>query len=117
NGTMDIRPTPAKELAALVGGRYLGSDSHMVSGFNEIHRVRKGDCVFVDHPKYYDKALNSAASTVIINREVELREGKALIVHDQPFTAFNRLTSYYLPPVFSRVSIAPTASIATSAVI
>jgi UDP-3-O-[3-hydroxymyristoyl] glucosamine N-acyltransferase len=28
---------------------------------NEIHVVEKGDIVFVDHPKYYTKALNSAA--------------------------------------------------------
>jgi UDP-3-O-[3-hydroxymyristoyl] glucosamine N-acyltransferase len=29
-------------------------------GMNEIHVVEKGDIVFVDHPKYYTKALNSA---------------------------------------------------------
>jgi UDP-3-O-[3-hydroxymyristoyl] glucosamine N-acyltransferase len=36
---------------------------------NEIHG-RKGDIVFVDHPKYYDKALNSAATIVLINKKM-----------------------------------------------
>jgi hypothetical protein len=28
---------------------------------------------FVDHPKYYDKALNSAATIVLINKNVASR--------------------------------------------
>ena len=43
---------------------------------NEIHVVTPGDIVFVDHPKYYDKALQSAATIVLINKEVECPEGR-----------------------------------------
>ncbi len=114
---MDITPTPARELAAIVEGRFIGRDDHMVSGFNEIHRVRKGDCVFVDHPKYYDKALGSPASTIIINKEVDVPEGKAIIVHDEPFTAFNRLTAHFIPPRYSKANVAASARVASSAVI
>ena len=114
---MDIAPFPALELAAIVNGRFIGHDDHLVTGFNEIHRVRKGDCVFVDHPKYYDKALGSAASTVIINKEVPVPEGKAIIVHAEPFTAFNRLTAHFVPPSFCKTNVAATARVASSAVI
>ncbi len=41
----------------------------MISGLNEIHMVEAGDITFVDHPKYYDKALNSKATTIIINKK------------------------------------------------
>jgi UDP-3-O-[3-hydroxymyristoyl] glucosamine N-acyltransferase len=46
---------------------------------NEIHVVETGDIVFVDHPKYYDKALNSAATIVLINKKF-CPEGKALLI-------------------------------------
>ncbi len=70
---------------------------HPVSGLNEIHKVVPGDVVFVDHPKYYDRALSSAATTVIINKKVPVPEGKALIFSKDPFADFNRLLRYFSP--------------------
>ena len=108
---MKIKPTPLKEIAKLINAKHIGSDSHLISGFNEIHRVEKGDVVFVDHPKYYDKALKSAATTIIINKEVDCPEGKALIICDEPFTAFNILTRHFVPLSYSNVNISPTAKL------
>jgi UDP-3-O-[3-hydroxymyristoyl] glucosamine N-acyltransferase len=59
--------------------------------------VEHGDIVFVDHPKYYDKALHSAATTIIINKEVTCPIGKALIISQTPFDEFNRLTRHFMP--------------------
>jgi UDP-3-O-[3-hydroxymyristoyl] glucosamine N-acyltransferase len=59
--------------------------------------VQNGDIVFVDHPKYYEKALHSAATTIIINKEVDCPSGKALILSDKPFDIFNKLTNYFCP--------------------
>lgn len=71
---------------------YRGNESAIISGINEIHRVEEGDLVFVDHPKYYDKALNSAATVVIINKaDVNIPEGKGIIISDEPFTLFNQI--------------------------
>ena len=52
---------------------------------------------FVDHPKYYAKALNSAATVVLINKEVVCPEGKALLLHPDPFDAFVRLMRHFRP--------------------
>jgi len=43
------------------------------------------DLTFVDHPKYYEKALQSEATTNLINKAVTPPEGKALILSDHPF--------------------------------
>lgn len=92
------RPYKVSELASLLDCRFVGDPNHNITGLNEIHRVNAGDLVFVDHPKYYAKALDSSASTVLINTEdVELPKGKALILVDEPFTAFNRLIDYFSP--------------------
>jgi UDP-3-O-[3-hydroxymyristoyl] glucosamine N-acyltransferase len=114
---MQINPTSLKEIAALINAEYVGSDTHLITGFNEIHRVTAGDIVFVDHPKYYDKALNSAATTIIINKEVVCPEGKALIIHNEPFTAFNILTQHFQPKQYSTQPISATASIGKDTVI
>ncbi len=66
-----------------------------VLGMNEIHVVESGDIVFVDHPKYYDKALKSAATIVLINKEVDCPEGKALLISDDPFRDFNKLINIF----------------------
>lgn len=60
-----------KQIAAIIGCEFVGAEDFPVLGMNEIHVVEPGDIVFVDHPKYYDKALKSLATIVLINKEVE----------------------------------------------
>ena len=91
---MRIEPnTTLKCVADFIGAKkMIGSPDFIISGLNEIHEVEPGDITFVDHPKYYSKALNSAATTIIINTDqVDCPDGKALLVHDCPFDAFNKL--------------------------
>ena len=83
------------EIASLLGIRYVGEVNHQITGLNEIHFVESGDIVFVDHPKYYSKALNSSATTILINREVECPKGKALLISNEPFSDFNRLITHF----------------------
>src|SRR5688500_12880566 len=94
-------PQKLKHIAALLDARFTGSPDHIISGLNEIHKVEPGDIVFVDHPKYYDKALASKATTIIINKEVECPAGKALILSDDPFSAYNKLVSHFQPVQYS----------------
>lgn len=86
-----------KEIAELVGCDFEGDDQFPITGINEIHQVEHGDIVFVDHPKYYDKALQCAASVIIINKKVECPEGKALLFSDDPFSTYNQLTKHFSP--------------------
>jgi len=106
-----------KEIAGLLNCEFVGNENFEVLGMNEIHVVEKGDIVFVDHPKYYDKALNSAATIVLINKKVECPEGKALLISDDPFRDFNKLTHYFKPFQFSGVAISPTAVIGEGTII
>lgn len=86
-----------KEIAELIDCKFIGSSDFLISGINEIHKVEAGDLVFVDNEKYYEKALRSAATTVLINKEVECPDGKALIISDNPFEDFNILTRHFNP--------------------
>ena len=73
------KPVPVTAIAQLIGADLLGNKNGNATGINEIHKVEKGDIVFVDHPKYYDKCINSAASFIIINKETTVPEGKARV--------------------------------------
>jgi len=88
-------------IADLLDFPFKGNKNLSVTGINEIHRVEQGDIVFVDHPKYYDKALNCSASVVLINKEVEVPEGKGIIICDDPFRSFNFILNYFNPFTFS----------------
>jgi UDP-3-O-[3-hydroxymyristoyl] glucosamine N-acyltransferase len=106
-----------KEIAEIIGTPYVGADDFLVLGMNEIHVVTPGDIVFVDHPKYYDKALQSAATVVLINKEVECPKGKALLISDDPFRDFNTLTRHFRPFVAATAHIAPSSTIGEGTVI
>ena len=112
-------PTPhtLKQIAEIIDCKFIGDDDFQVLGMNEIHVVEPGDIVFVDHPKYYDKALQSAATIVLINKEVECPQGKALLVSDDPFRDFNKLTDYFKPFVNSDKLIASSAKIGKNTII
>jgi UDP-3-O-[3-hydroxymyristoyl] glucosamine N-acyltransferase len=90
-------PVPVKEIAALIGARIVGNENGMAAGINEIHKTEPGDLVFVDHPKYYSKCINSAADFIIINTETEVPEGKALLITDQPFEAYCKIVAHFRP--------------------
>jgi UDP-3-O-[3-hydroxymyristoyl] glucosamine N-acyltransferase len=94
------------EIAKLLDVEYIGADDFPIYGCNEIHVVEDGDIVFVDHPKYYEKALKSKASVVLINKKVDCPKGKALLISKDPFTDFNKLTKYFKPfkPAFKLIS-------------
>ena len=91
------KPHTLKEIAQLVDCKFIGNDDFLILGMNEIHVVEPGDIVFVDHSKYYDKALNSEATIILINKEVECPQGKALLISDDPFRDFNKLSSHFKP--------------------
>ena len=105
------------EIANLLNCEFVGDKDFPVHGMNEIHVVESGDIVFVDHPKYYDKALQSAATIVLINKKVDCPEGKALLISDDPFRDFNTLTKHFKPFQASTASIAQSASIGLGTVI
>lgn len=105
------------EIAEIINAKHIGDKSFPVTGMNEIHVVEPGDIVFVDHPKYYDKALSSAATTILINKEVECPEGKTLLISDDPFRDFNKIGKHFRPFNTASNSISDSAKIGKETII
>lgn len=89
------QPQTLRNIADLIGAQMIGDENFPVLGTNEIHRVKAGEIVFVNHPKYYDKALNSEATIILIDKVVDCPEGKALLVSDDPFRDFNKINTHF----------------------
>ncbi len=106
-----------QKIANLINANFVGDPDFKISGINEIHVVEAGDIVFVDHPKYYEKALNSEATIILINKKVDCPEGKSLLISDNPFRDFNKITKYFSPFISSKVSIADTAIVGEGTII
>ncbi len=90
-------PVSMGTIATLIGATVMGDSNALATGINEIHKVENGDLVFVDHPKYYDTCLNSAATFIIINKEVPVPAGKALLITENPFEAYCKIVAKYQP--------------------
>lgn len=112
-----FRKHTLQEIASILNVKFVGNANFPVLGMNEIHVVEPGDIVFVDHPKYYDKALQSAATIVLINKEVECPVGKALLISEDPFRDFNLLTKHFKPFQVANVSISESATIGENTII
>ena len=105
------------EIASIIKAKSVGSSTMQVSGINEIHMVEPGDITFVDHPKYYDKALSSAATFIIIDKEVECPANKMLFVSSNPFRDYVYLVRLFRPFEAATKQISDSAKIGEGTVI
>lgn len=112
-----LQAIPIKDIANIINATIIGDAQKMATGINEINKVTPGDITFVDVKKYFDKSLASAATFVILNETVACPEGKVLLVHPEPFKAYNQLANLFRPFEAQTTQIAPTAKIHHTAVL
>jgi UDP-3-O-[3-hydroxymyristoyl] glucosamine N-acyltransferase len=111
-------PVSVQWIAELIQAESAGDTTAQASGINEIHKVEQGDLVFVDHPKYYDKCLNSEANCIIINtKEVTIPAGKTILIVQDPFEAYLKIIDHFRPFVAAERSISTDAVIGEGSVI
>ena len=111
-------PVSAQWLAGLIDAELAGNLTAEASGINEIHKVETGDLVFVDHPKYYDKCLNSDADFIIINKkDVAIPDGKTILVVKEPFEAYLKIVNHFRPFVSSEKQISDDVVVGEGTVI
>ena len=125
NFTFDVKiffmqfpsPVTARWIASFINAEIAGNADSSATGINEIHKVNNGDIVFVDHPKYYDMCLNSAATFIIINKKTDAPEGKTLFIADDPFEAYSKIVLHFRPFATSDKLISDTAKTGKNTII
>lgn len=115
---MDLKQSiSVKEIAELLNATIIGDNAVVVSSVNEIHKVKKGSLTFVDHPKYFNQAIYSSASVIIVNAKVDCPENKALLLVDEPFEAYNFLAKRFLLQEHSTDAVSKTAVVGTGTIL
>ena len=111
-------PISVQWLSTFTKSEIIGNNQLEITGVNEIHQVEMGDIVFVDHPKYYETCLNSAASCIIINnKEVTVPTGKTLLFCADPFEAYSKIVQHFKPLPLSDQAISKDALIGEGTII
>lgn len=111
------KPVPVSWIAEFIGAKLLGNKEEKVTGINEIHKVESGDIVFVDHPKYYETCMQSAATFIIINKETIYPPGKCLLIVDEPFEAYLKLVDHFRPFKPSMRMVSDTSNIGATTLV
>ncbi len=111
------QPIPITEIATKINAKIIGDSSLLAYGINEIHKVEKGDITFVDVKKYFDKSLQSNATIIILNEQTTCPEGKALLLCDAPFKAYDQLIQAHRPFKALNQMIDPSAKVHSSTII
>lgn len=111
------QPIPVLEIARKTGAILIGDESLLATGINEIHKVQPGDITFVDNRKYFQKSLESAATIILLNEKTECPPGKALLLCENPFEAYDSLVREHRPFRPLSASISESASIHPSSVV
>lgn len=110
-------PVSIQWIATFIDAELLGNADGNATGINELHNVVAGDLVFVDHPKYYDVCINSAASFIIIDKTAAVPAGKALLITANPFEAYSKIVNHFTPFVPSFKAISDSAIVGEGTVI
>jgi len=111
-------PISVQWLSIFTNAEMIGNTQLEITGVNEIHQVEMGDIVFVDHPKYYETCLNSAATCIIINnKEVSIPAGKTLLFCNDPFEAYTKIVQHFKPFIIANDAISKEAIIGTGTIV
>lgn len=104
----------AAELAKYLGARIEGNGSMPVSGVASPERAGPEDLIYIDGPRYAERAAASAARCVLALPELQLA-GKALLHVAEPKLAFAKAAAWLLPRSQSAAGVHPTAIVAPTA--
>lgn len=110
-------PVSAQWIADFINAKISGDANSFATGINEIHKVKMGDLVFVDHPKYYETCLNSAATFIIINAERLVPPGKTLFITEEPFEAYLKIVNHFKPFTPSNKMISDSTKVGKDTII
>ncbi len=110
--------TPAawtvEELARLLGCRFEGDGTKVISGVAALEAAAAGDLVFLGAPKFRQLLANSRASAAIIPPDDDFR-GMPVIFSENPPLTFIRAVELFFQAYRPQPGIHPTAVISPSA--
>ncbi len=111
-------PLPLAEVAALLGARLVGDGAKAVGGVATLEDAGPDEVAFFHNPRYRSAFERTAAGAVLVT-ESEATGGRlpaaALLVADNPYLAFGRLSAQFHPEPNARPGRHPSAVVEPTA--
>ncbi len=97
-------------LAEWLSAEYVGEPDLEIRGLSSLSGAKVGDISFLSNPRYRDQLQSTKASVVIISPQdrAHCRQAAMLIVED-PYYAYARVSHLFAPQSEKKVGIHPTA--------
>jgi UDP-3-O-[3-hydroxymyristoyl] glucosamine N-acyltransferase len=110
-----------KEAAAIVGGSFLGEETHKIYNIADLASAGQEDVSFLANPRYHQQMLRSRAGVILVAEDLSpLPEGHCYILVKDPSVSFQKLIHFFFDPSKSKSAfsgIHPTALVHPSVVI
>lgn len=107
-------PYTAAEIAAHLQGEVVGDPTTLLNSFAPADRAQAGDLTFAENEEYLTRAVQSAASAVIVGRQTAA-SGKVLIRVANARVAFAKALALFFPEPTLAAGVHPTAVVAATA--
>ncbi len=104
----------AGDIAAKLGGKVLGDHTMPLTGFQAADRARAGDLTFAENRTFFERAEQSAASAIIVDKTFT-SERKVLIRVPSARIAFAKVVPLFYPEPGPPTGIHPSAIISEKA--
>jgi len=104
----------AGDIAAHLGGKVIGDRTMPLTGFQAADRARDGDLTFAENRTFFERAEQSAASAIIVDKNFN-SERKVLIRVDSARTAFAKVVPLFYPEPQPPQGVHPSAIISDKA--
>jgi UDP-3-O-[3-hydroxymyristoyl] glucosamine N-acyltransferase len=107
-------PFTAAEISQILDGQVLGDTTLVLKGFAPADHARPGDLTFAENESYFARAVQSAASAIIVDGDFTSKE-KTLIRVPNARVAFARAMNAFFPEPAFAPGIHATAIVPASA--
>lgn len=105
------------ELAKVVGGHVIGDDSRVITGIGTLQSAIEGQITFLTNPKYSRYLADTKASAVILKQANASDCPVDVLVSENPYLSYARISVLFDQGGASAQGIHPTAVISPSAII
>lgn len=104
-----------EDIAGRFGGEVLGDGSAVISQVATLENARPGQISFFAQQRYRKLLDACRASAVIVGPDGRELSRRPLLVCDNPYALFARLSAYFNPPEPVEPGVHPTAAVASDA--
>ena len=112
---MGVNQITANALVQQLGGQLRGDDV-LITNITSLRQANRNDISFLSNPRLRTEAQASRAGVLIVTeKSAEILTGRTLIVTDDPYLYFARVTRLFHPRGRPKAGIHPSASIAATA--